>query len=134
VYAAFVTLFFSLLQIHVLPNYPSPFLQPNQGFERSREPRAPTPVNPPSTRLFVANLGSANENQVTYFVKITLPQFNSVPQLMQALGAHKPVSKPVIVNDRETQRSKGFGFLEFATVDEAKAALAHLATVTMQGR
>jgi hypothetical protein len=74
------------------------------------------------------------------------------------------------VNDRETQRSKGFGFLEFATsgapspvshlspclppstlkplpfqtltplpppslaVDEAKAALAHLATVTMQGR
>jgi hypothetical protein len=40
------------------------FLSPNQGFERSREPRAPTPLNPPSTRLFVANLGSANENQL----------------------------------------------------------------------
>ncbi len=123
----------------------------------------------------------------------------------QALGAHKTVSKvpmppsmpscpairlawldlrsnpllqPVIVNDRETQRSKGFGFLEFATggrlgaapcfatrhphvtpspprrcicaalaslcgssphipppaVEEAKAAFAHLSTVTMQGR
>ena len=46
-------------------------LFPIQGFERSREPRAPTPVNPPSTRLFVANLGSANENQLVQVTCVT---------------------------------------------------------------
>ena len=44
------------------------------------------------------------------------------------------VSSAVIIRDRETNRSKGFGFVEMATEDQARAALETLNGSEMDGR
>jgi RNA recognition motif-containing protein len=54
--------------------------------------------------------------------------------LRQAFAAHgNPVSATVIM-DRSTGRSKGFGFVEFATTDEGKRAIDALNGTELQGR
>lgn len=44
--------------------------------------------------------------------------------LMQIFSAYGKVISANVVIDKFNQRSKGFGFVEFETEDEAKAALA----------
>ncbi|MDP9175316.1 MAG: RNA-binding protein, partial [Planctomycetota bacterium] len=46
--------------------------------------------------------------------------------LEQLLSAHGTVESAQIITDRDTGRSKGFGFVEMATDAEAQAAIAAL--------
>ncbi|HEX4056088.1 MAG TPA: RNA-binding protein [Tepidisphaeraceae bacterium] len=46
--------------------------------------------------------------------------------LEQLFAAHGTVSSAQIINDRDTGRSKGFGFVEMGSDDEANAAIAGL--------
>src|SRR5204862_5425552 len=47
-------------------------------------------------------------------------------ELEQLFGQHGQVVSAQIINDRETGRSKGFGFVEMASDEEAQAAIAAL--------
>jgi RNA recognition motif-containing protein len=47
-------------------------------------------------------------------------------ELEQLFGQHGTVVSAQIINDRDTGRSKGFGFVEMASDDEAQAAIAAL--------
>src|ERR1700733_8657649 len=47
-------------------------------------------------------------------------------ELEQLFGQHGQVVSAQIINDRDTGRSKGFGFVEMSTDDEAQAAIAGL--------
>ena len=55
-------------------------------------------------------------------------------ELEQMFGAHGQVVSAQIINDRDTGRSKGFGFVEMATDQEAQAAIAALNGQEHQGR
>src|ERR1700742_223057 len=47
-------------------------------------------------------------------------------ELEQLFGQHGQVVSAQIINDRDTGRSKGFGFVEMGTDQEAEAAIAAL--------
>ena len=51
-------------------------------------------------------------------------------ELEQLFGAHGTVVSAQIINDRDTGRSKGFGFVEMASDAEADAAIAAVASVS----
>src|SRR6185295_6217701 len=55
-------------------------------------------------------------------------------ELEQLFGAHGQVVSAQIINDRDTGRSKGFGFVEMANDDEAEAAIAALNGQQHMGR
>ncbi len=55
-------------------------------------------------------------------------------ELEQLFGAHGQVVSAQIINDRETGRSKGFGFVEMSGDDEAEAAIAALNGQQHNGR
>ena len=55
-------------------------------------------------------------------------------QLQEAFGAHGTVNKANVVTDRETGRSRGFGFVEMANDDEGKAAIEALNGSDLGGR
>ena len=51
-----------------------------------------------------------------------LPFATTDEELAEAFGQHGTVASAVVLKDRETGRSKGFGFVEFENDDEGKAA------------
>lgn len=51
-----------------------------------------------------------------------LPFSTTSEELEQLFAAHGTVASARVITDRETQRSKGFGFVEFESDDEGKAA------------
>jgi cold-inducible RNA-binding protein len=51
-----------------------------------------------------------------------LPFSTTDDELNQLFAAHGKVASANVVRDRETGRSKGFGFVEFENDDEGKAA------------
>jgi RNA recognition motif-containing protein len=55
-------------------------------------------------------------------------------ELEQLFGAHGQVVSAQIINDRDTGRSKGFGFVEMSSDAEATAAIAALNGQQHQGR
>jgi len=55
-------------------------------------------------------------------------------ELTTSFGAHGQVDTARIITDRDTGRSKGFGFVEMANSDEAKAAIEALNGTEMGGR
>ena len=55
-------------------------------------------------------------------------------QLQEAFGAHGTVNKANVVTDRETGRSRGFGFVEMAKDEEGKAAIEGLNGSELGGR
>jgi RNA recognition motif-containing protein len=55
-------------------------------------------------------------------------------ELEQLFGAHGQVVSAQIINDRDTGRSKGFGFVEMSSDQEAQAAIAALNGQEHQGR
>jgi cold-inducible RNA-binding protein len=54
--------------------------------------------------------------------------------LKAAFAAHGTVLSAVIVQDRDTGRSRGFGFVEMENDDEAEAAIANLNGAELEGR
>ena len=55
-------------------------------------------------------------------------------ELQTLFGAHGQVVSAQIINDRDTGRSKGFGFVEMSTDAEAQAAIAALNGQQHEGR
>jgi len=55
-------------------------------------------------------------------------------QLREAFEAFGEVSSAQVVKDRETGRSRGFGFVEMPSNDEAKAAIEALDGTDLDGR
>ena len=71
-----------------------------------------------STKLYVGNLS-----------------FNtSTSDLEQMFGESGTVQSANIIEDRETGRSRGFGFVEMGSADEAKAAITALNGKEIDGR
>lgn len=71
-----------------------------------------------SRKLFVANF----------------PFTTTVEQLQDIFGAHGEVVYAKIATDRETGRSRGFGFIEMASAEEAQTAIRELDGFQMAGR
>jgi RNA recognition motif-containing protein len=74
--------------------------------------------NTMSTNLYVGNL-----------------TFNTSSSELEALFAqHGPVTKAQVVTDRDTGRSRGFGFVEMASADDAQKAISSLDGKDLDGR
>jgi RNA recognition motif-containing protein len=58
----------------------------------------------------------------------------STEGLRQAFARFGMVQSAIVMTDRETQRSRGFGFVEMATNDEAEAAIRGLNNQMLDGR
>lgn len=54
--------------------------------------------------------------------------------LHQAFSAFGTPTSATVVTDRETGRSRGFGFVEFASADEARKAISGMDGKELQGR
>ena len=55
-------------------------------------------------------------------------------QLQQLFAGHGTVESAKVVTDRETSRSRGFGFVEMGTQEEAEKAIAALNGTQHEGR
>jgi cold-inducible RNA-binding protein len=71
-----------------------------------------------STKIYVGNLSYEADNA-------------SLDQMFKPYGT---VSSAQVIMDRESGRSKGFGFVEMGTSDEAKAAIGALNGTEINGR
>lgn len=71
-----------------------------------------------SKKLYVGNLGYAVTNGA----------------LEQMFAAHGSVQSAQVILDRDTGRSKGFGFVEMSNDQEAQAAIAALHGKQVEGR
>lgn len=63
-----------------------------------------------------------------------LPFATTDEEMAQIFGEHGTVASAVVVKDRETGRSKGFGFVEFENDEEGKAAEKALHNSEIGGR
>lgn len=63
-----------------------------------------------------------------------LPFSTTDDELTDIFGAHGTVASAVVIKDRDTGRSKGFGFVEFENDDEGKAAEKALHNSEIGGR
>lgn len=64
----------------------------------------------------------------------SLPYSTTDEELEQLFAAEGTVASAKVIFDRETGRSKGFGFVEFENDDEAKAAIQKLDGTEFGGR
>ncbi|MFZ0013549.1 MAG: RNA-binding protein [Acidimicrobiia bacterium] len=71
-----------------------------------------------ATNLFVGNL----------------PFTTGSPELEQLFAPYGTVSRAQVISDRDTGRSRGFGFVEMDNDDEAQAAIEALDGSDMGGR
>lgn len=71
-----------------------------------------------STKLYVGNLSFNTTNS----------------ELEQMFGESGTVTSANIIDDRETGRSRGFGFVEMSSAEEANAAIAALNGKEIDGR
>jgi RNA recognition motif-containing protein len=61
--------------------------------------------------------------------------FNTSSSDLEHLFAeHGEVTKAQVISDRDTGRSRGFGFVEMASADEARAAIEALNGTNVDGR
>ena len=63
-----------------------------------------------------------------------LPFSTTDEELAQIFGEHGAVASAVVVKDRETGRSKGFGFVEFENEDDNQKAVDQLNGKDLDGR
>ena len=63
-----------------------------------------------------------------------LPFRTTEDELKEHFGAHGNVSEVVIITDRETGRSRGFGFVTMPEDDEGRKAIEELNGQEMDGR
>ena len=64
----------------------------------------------------------------------SLPYSTTDDDLAAIFAPHGKVVSAKVIFDRDTNRSKGFGFVEFETDDEAKAAISALNESEVDGR
>ncbi|KAK9264072.1 hypothetical protein V1519DRAFT_380738 [Lipomyces tetrasporus] len=76
--------------------------------------------------------GAASEN-TTLFVR-SLPFSATSDSLSDFFSQICPVKHSVVVTDRETKQSKGFGFVTFALVSDAKKAIEESRALKFEGR
>ena len=55
-------------------------------------------------------------------------------QLRQLFASHGTVQSAKVITDRDTDRSRGFGFVEMSTQEEAEKAIAALNGTQFEGR
>jgi cold-inducible RNA-binding protein len=84
-------------------------MAPNDGFLRSSQM---------GKKLYVGNLGYRIGNR----------------ELEQLFAAHGTVQSAEVITDRTTKQSKGFGFVEMGSDQEAQAAIAALNGKEVEGR
>lgn len=63
-----------------------------------------------------------------------LPFSTTDDELQEAFAAFGNVVSAKVITDRETGRSRGFGFVEYASNDEGNAAIAGLDNKELGGR
>ena len=63
-----------------------------------------------------------------------LPYSVTDEQLMELFEAHGTVESAKVITDRYTDRSRGFGFVEMSTAEEAEAAIQALNGSELGGR
>jgi RNA recognition motif-containing protein len=63
-----------------------------------------------------------------------LPYSATEQELSDLFGAHGTVQSARIITDKFTGKSRGFGFVEMSTDEEAKAAITALNATQMGGR
>jgi RNA recognition motif-containing protein len=63
-----------------------------------------------------------------------LPYSATESQLNDLFAAHGTVESARVITDKFTGQSRGFGFVEMSTAEEAKAAIAALNATQMDGR
>ncbi|GIW39431.1 MAG: RNA-binding protein [Candidatus Binatia bacterium] len=63
-----------------------------------------------------------------------LPYSTGDAELSELFSAHGTVESVRIVTDRMTGRSRGFGFVEMSSAEEAEAAIAALNGSVLEGR
>jgi len=63
-----------------------------------------------------------------------LPHSTTEDQLRELFQAHGAVDRASIVTDRDTRRSRGFGFVEMTNAGEAEKAIAALNGTELGGR
>ena len=63
-----------------------------------------------------------------------LPFSTDDRQLEELFGAHGTVESARVITDRMTSQSRGFGFVEMSTQDEAQAACDKLNGTELEGR
>ncbi len=64
----------------------------------------------------------------------SLPFRMSDEELAELFAPHGTVESAIIIMDRDSGRSKGFGFVEFSTDEEAAAAIKALHDTDLDGR
>ena len=71
-----------------------------------------------TNKLFIGNLNYRTTDETLY----------------EAFAGVGNVESAVVITDRETGRSRGFGFVEMATEDEAQEAIQQLDNTELDGR
>ncbi len=63
-----------------------------------------------------------------------LPYSSTASELTELFSAHGTVESVNVITDKFTGQSRGFGFVEMATKEEAQAAIAALNSTVLGGR
>ena len=63
-----------------------------------------------------------------------LPFNTTSEDLEQLFGQHGAIDRAQVISDRDTGRSRGFGFVEMATEDEGRKAITALDGHELDGR
>lgn len=63
-----------------------------------------------------------------------MPFNTSTDDLRGLFAEHGEVTDAIVIQDRETGRSRGFGFVEMSTADEAEKAIEALNGASVGGR
>ena len=63
-----------------------------------------------------------------------LPYAVTEDQLRELFSAHGTVESSTVITDRMTGRSKGFGFVEMSSQEEAQTAMDNINNTQMEGR
>lgn len=110
-------IFLAKLLFYFVQDFDGRFLTVNKAAPRGTEPERPPRVFEPSFRIYVGNLPWEVDNA----------------RLEQVFSEHGKVLNARVVYDRETGRSRGFGFVTMSTETELNDAIAALDGQVLQG-
>jgi RNA recognition motif-containing protein len=93
-------------------------------------------INPGSlNRIFFSSISSRfSQNMSTKLYIGNLAWRTNTDSLKDAFSAYGQVQDAIVMIDRESGRSRGFGFVTFATEEEAKNAVENMNGRDLEGR